>query len=161
MDEIKTYFEPFDHRLCFELALALDDLPKILERYNVTPEQFEKLKKNPTFMQRVVDYRAEIKAKGLSFREKAKIMAEELLVTAYDLIHHPSTPAPVKADLIKYVTKAADLEPKPNPTAEQQYLPQIAESLKKLSDTELAARVAAIVQKRQPQTIDVTPTTIQ
>ncbi len=158
MDEIASYYQPFDHRLCFELALALEPIPDILTRYNVSEKEFEKLKKLPAFMQRVVDYRVEIKEKGLTFREKARIMAEDLLGTAYEMVHHPTTPANVKSDLIKFVTKVADLEPKPNPTAEQQYLPQIAASLKQLSDTELAVRVMEIVQKRQPQTIDVTPT---
>lgn len=157
MDEIDSYFAPFDHRLCFELALALDPLEVILERYNVSPAQFEKLKKTPAFMQRVVEYRAEIKAKGLSFREKAKIMAEDLLGTAYELIHHPSTPASVKADLLKAVVKFADLEPKDTKQSPEMFLPQIAAAIKGLSDGDLELRVTQIVAKKQ-QAIDVTPT---
>jgi hypothetical protein len=49
---------------------------------------------------------------GMSFRVKARIQSEALLETSWQLIHSNSTPAQVKADLIKHTHKVAGLEPK-------------------------------------------------
>jgi hypothetical protein len=159
-DDIESFFAPYDSRLVFELALALDDLPSILDRYNVSVEQFEKLKKNTGFMKQVAAQRAEIREKGLSFREKAKAMAEDLLKTAYEIIHTPTTPSNVKADLIKWSAKVAGLEPTEKPDAGNG-LPAIVEAIKKLSDGELELRVTQLVarqsQSAQTPAIDVTP----
>ncbi len=147
------YWAPYDHRMCFELALGLSPLDEILERYNVTPTELKKLMALPTFKEQVIAYKREIKDKGLSFREKAKIMAEDLLGTAYDLIHHVGTPPPVKSELIRWVAKMAALEPGPQPAegASQSLLPAIEARLKAIPDSELEIQVTRIVQRRTSQ----------
>lgn len=151
-----TCYQPWDHRFAFELALALEPSEEICERYEVSPQTFAKLRKNPAFMKQVVEYRAEIKEKGLTFRAKAKIMAEDLLNKAYEIINTPGTTAAVRADLIKWVGKMADYEPKPEPVKDPSvlYLPAVAEAISKMSDGDLELRVTQIVSKRAPLTIE-------
>ena len=146
-----NYFAPWDHRMTYELALALDPVSEILARYHVTEKDFQRFRKQPAFMQQIVDYRAEIREKGLTFRAKAKIMAEDLLGTAYELIHSPATPANVKADLIKWTSKVAALDPQPNQHQQDsnQFLPAIASAIKQLSDGDLELRVMQLVSKKQ------------
>lgn len=149
-----AFFDPWDHRFAFELAMALEPANEVCARYEVSEEQFEKLRKTPAFMKQVVDYRAEIKEKGLTFRGKAKIMSEDLLGTAYTMIHDPAIPANVKADLIKWVGKMADYEPKEQKNQEQQFLPAVAAAIKQLSDGDLELRVTQIVSRRAPTLIE-------
>lgn len=152
MDEIQTtsYLSPWDHRFCFELALGLDKESEILERYNVSPDQYSKLKKTPAFNQQIVDYRAEIKEKGLSFKAKAKIMAEDLLNHAYDMARDSGTSAQVRLDTIKFVTKVADLEPKETKSNnDQQFLPAVAAAIKGIADGDLELQVSRIVSRRR------------
>lgn len=152
----------FDHRMAFEIALGLDPLAEIVARYDLTPEQFARIAALPAFKQQIIAYRTEIKERGLSFKEKAKVMAEDLLGKTYDLIHHPGTSAAVKADLIKWVSKMAGHET-PAQVEGGAYLPQIAAALKGLADGDLELRVTEIVKRRAPEkevegaVLDATP----
>jgi hypothetical protein len=148
-----SYF-PYDARMCFEIALGLDPLEKILDRYGIDKPTFVKLAANTQFKQQIIEFRKEIKDKGLSFKEKAKMMAEDMLTTAYDIIHHTATSAAVKADLIKWTAKIAGYDT-PADTQPQNFLPQIQAALRGLSDGELQMRVTEIVlRKQQPQELE-------
>ena len=133
--------------MAFEIALALDPVPEIVARYDLTNEQFARIAALPAFKQQILAYRTEIKEKVLSFKEKAKVMAEDLLGMTYDLIYHPHTSNAVKADLIKWVAKMAGHEV-PAQTGDGAYLPQIAAALKGLADGDLELRVTEIVKRR-------------
>ena len=102
----------FPPRLAFDLALGVDDIEDVLERYHMTAEQFAALAEVPLFKATYKKYKLEIRERGESFRVKAKIQAEELLDTTWDIIHHPDTPRSVALDAIKSIVKWADLEPK-------------------------------------------------
>lgn len=151
------YLDGFDNRFVFELALALDPVETTLERYHVDLATYEAYLRNPAFQAQLQRFRNDIFEKGLSFREKSRAMAEDMLKTAYNLIHDKDVPATVKADLIKWVAKVADLEPKANKNEEQQFLPALAAAVKQLSDGDLELQVTQIVARKQ-QSIDVTPT---
>jgi hypothetical protein len=103
-------------RLAFDVALLLensgDTLDELLKRHRLTPENLLSYKKDPVFLRQVDQYRDEIQTKGVTFKLKARTQAEELLLTSWDLIHHPEVSAAVKADLIKSTVKWAGLEPK-------------------------------------------------
>lgn len=109
------------NRVAFELALVMESqgetVQDMLQRNNLTVAEFMEFSKDKVFERTVQEYRAEIRAKGLSFRQKARVQAEELLKTSWILIHSIDTPAAVKADLIKQTVKWADLEPKNNEVA--------------------------------------------
>lgn len=108
----------WSNRVAFELALIMESggetVQDMLTRNNLTVTEFMEFSKDKLFERTVQDYRAEIRTKGLSFRQKARVQAEELLKTSWILIHSIDTPAAVKADLIKHTVKWADLEPKNN-----------------------------------------------
>jgi hypothetical protein len=107
---------PWSNVVAFELALILEGggetVQDMLTRNNLTTTQFMEFSKDKIFEKAVQDYRQEIRTKGLTFRAKARVQAEELLKTSWLLIHSIDTPAAVKADLIKHTVKWADLEPK-------------------------------------------------
>jgi hypothetical protein len=104
------------NRLAFDLALRLEnsgeELDEILDRHHVTAIDLLKFNKDPVFLRKVSDFRAEIRDKGVTFRMKARSQAEELLTTSWTLIHSPDVSPAVKADLIKSTVKWAGLEPK-------------------------------------------------
>jgi hypothetical protein len=106
----------WDDRLALEVALHLegsgDTLPDILNHHRLTALDLDAFNKDPLFQRRVEGFRDDIKNKGLSFKLKARVQAEQLLQTSFDLIHHPDISAAVKADLIKSTVKWAGLEPK-------------------------------------------------
>lgn len=102
--------------IAFELALVLEGggetVQDLLTRNNINAVQFAEFANDKIFEKTVQDYREEIRTKGLTFRAKARVQAEELLKTSWILIHSIDTPAAVKADLIKHTVKWGDLEPK-------------------------------------------------
>lgn len=102
-------------RLAFDVALTLEGsgkIPEVLEEHNVTLTDLKVFNEDPVFLRRVGDYRQEIREKGLSFRLKARMQAEELLTTSWTIIHDAAVSPAVKADLIKSTVKWADLEPR-------------------------------------------------
>jgi hypothetical protein len=106
---VDTLFHPM-----LPVELALGDMPRkdILASYSVNKDKWERLRTNAVFVKAVRDAKEQLAKEGASFRIKAKMQAEQLLETSWRLIHDKYTPASVKADLIKYTTKVAGLEPK-------------------------------------------------
>lgn len=106
----------WDDRFALEIALHLegsgDSLGDILKAHNITPADFLAVNNDPVFQQKVTGYREDIQNKGLSFKLKARVQAEQLLQTSYALIHDPDTSPAVKADLIKSTVKWAGYEPR-------------------------------------------------
>lgn len=104
----------WDDRFALDLAMSLegsgDKIPALLESYGYTQDDLHAFTKDPLFEKRVRELQAQLKENGLTFRLKAKAQAELLLDTAWDLIHHPDTTPPVKADMIKWTTKVAGLD---------------------------------------------------
>lgn len=151
------YVTPWDNRMLFEIALGIDGTEEILKRYEVPLETYEKWAKLPAFNQRVEEYRLEARDKGLSFKQKAKVQAEDHLNTAYSLIHHPDCPFHVKADLIKWTAKMAELEPTTAQIAQNMANTPLLdeEAIKKIADGELEVQVARIVAKRSKEVEEV------
>lgn len=108
-------------RLAFDVALTLEGSGKmleVLEEHSLNQADLLVFNEDPVFLRRVSDYRDEIRQKGLSFRLKARMQAEELLTTSWTLIHAPDVSPAVKADLIKSTVKWGGLEPKENTTSD-------------------------------------------
>lgn len=106
----------FHPMLPVELVLGEFKRKDIFEAYNITPDKWEELRHNPVFVRAVKDAKEQLSKEGASFRLKAKLQAEQLLATSWQLIHEKETPASVKADLIKHTMKVAGLEPKEGQT---------------------------------------------
>jgi hypothetical protein len=104
----------FDPRLCFELALRMDPPDHVFQKYGYEGQAMIELAKNPTFQKVLKAYVDDINDNGLSFKAKARVAAEDLLIHAYEIATDPEQPTAVRADLIKWHAKVADLEPKTN-----------------------------------------------
>ena len=103
--------------LPMELAMGTDTPDNIFAGYGLTQDEALKLLADPNFTKALASATEQLKEEGMSFKVKAKLQAEELLKKSWLLIHDPTTPHSVRADLIKSTVRWAGLEPKPNQTA--------------------------------------------
>lgn len=104
----------WDPRLALELAMSGSEPQKYMEvfdRYRIDHAAAVELIQNPLFLKQLEGYKQELEASGMSFRMKARVLAEDLLPEAYDIAKDPAYPAAVRADMIQWMTKIADLEP--------------------------------------------------
>lgn len=102
----------FDPRLAYELALEMDTPTNVFARYGYGKDEALRVMQMPGFIATVKKYRDEIVTGGVSFRLKAKIQAEDLLTHSYEMATDPEVPPAVRADLIKWTARVANLEPK-------------------------------------------------
>jgi len=113
---IPLYRTDWNDRIALDLALTLegsgDTVHELLDHYNLDRDDLRRFTADSVFNQRVSHFRGEIQNNGLSFKTKAKVQAEELLGTSWNLIHDPGVSPSVKADLIKSTVKWAGYEPK-------------------------------------------------
>jgi hypothetical protein len=99
--------------LPIEIAMRTATLKDILEGYRMTRHDWERLRHNPVFIKAVIEAQEELSKEGMGFKMKARLQAEQLLETAFGMIHEPDekvVPANVKADLIKFTIRAAGLD---------------------------------------------------
>lgn len=102
----------FDPRIAYEIALGIDKPAGVFEKYGYSHERAAALVAVPVFIATIKKYQEEILAGGISFKLKAKIQAEDLLSHSYIIATDPEAPMAVRADLIKWTARMADLEPK-------------------------------------------------
>lgn len=90
-------------------------------------------------------YLKELRESGESFKLKARVQAEELLRTQWEIIHDKDAPATVRMKGIENVVEWADLKPK------------------KVADTPPPASIQIFIDLggEKPEVIDVTPTVPQ
>lgn len=93
--------------LPIEIALRIASLPELREAYGITWDEWEELRLNSAFRKAVVDAQEKSQEEGFSFKTKARMQAEALLATSWQMIQDPLTPAAVRADLIKFTTRVA------------------------------------------------------
>lgn len=93
-----------------EIALRHRKPYEICPDYGITADEWDLIRQDPIFIEDLRARVIELKKDGMSFRLKAKLMAEQLLDTSWQLIHQPKTPHAVKADLIKFTVRAAGLD---------------------------------------------------
>ena len=102
----------WDPRLALELAMVgADRAMEVFERYKIDKAAAVELIQNPIFLKQLEQYKQEVGESGMSFRMKARVLAEDLLPEGYELAKDPDCPASVRADMIQWMTKIADLEP--------------------------------------------------
>lgn len=102
------------NKIALELALVLESglgtVEDLLQSNRITKEDLEVYANDRNFTRTVEDYRSDIRERGLAFKLKARVQAEELLRTSFLLTQDPDVPASVKADLIKATVKWAGYE---------------------------------------------------
>ena len=108
--EIRPY-DPSDlgypATLPIELALKVAPVKEICEAYQIDRAQWENLRHDPRFKKDLATAVELVRKEGMSFRLKAKLQAEEMLKTSWNLVHSNDTPPAVRADLIKFTTRCA------------------------------------------------------
>jgi hypothetical protein len=102
----------FDPRMAYELALGMSSAAEVVAKYGLSEDRARALLGNPAFIATIKKYQAEIQDGGVGFRLKARIQAEDLLTHSYIIATDPETPASVRADIIKWTARVADLEPR-------------------------------------------------
>ncbi len=95
--------------LPLELALGQSSVKEICDAHGISRDRWDQLRNMPSFRQACEDAVELLKKDGMSFRIKARMMGEALLPTLYKMIHDRDTADNVKADLAKFVIKAAGL----------------------------------------------------
>ena len=109
---IPAVYKTNHERLACELALRLEPAEDVFARYGYDAVAAVTLMESPGFSGMLEKVSREIQANGLSFRNKARAIAEDLLPHAYEMATDPFVSASVRADLIQWAAKVGDLEPK-------------------------------------------------
>lgn len=112
--------ELYPPTLPLEVALKTAPVKDICEAYNLTRDDWERLKATPAFVTEVAAWRDSLKKDGgLSFKMKARLQSEELLKRSWQMIHDRTGDiAPsVQADLIKFTIRAAGLDGSKEPAS--------------------------------------------
>jgi hypothetical protein len=78
----------------------------------ITQQEYFEIAKNPMFLRYVDSYSLELQENGFSFASKSRILAEDLLPTAYHMAKDPDVPAAVRMKAIENLVEWGDLKPK-------------------------------------------------
>lgn len=91
---------------------AQKPIENILLAMGIKEERYKELCKDETFVRYVQSYTSELSSNGFSFTTKARILAEDLLATAYQLAVDPDCAAGVRVKMIENLVEWAGLKPK-------------------------------------------------
>lgn len=100
--------------LPIEIAMRTSSTRAVCEEYGISEAEWDLIRFDPTFLgdlQRAADM---LKEEGMSFKVKARLQSEELLKSSWRLIHDPTTPHAVRADLIKATARWAGYDVPPS-----------------------------------------------
>jgi len=103
---------PWDSRLVLDLALGVDSLQDILDRYDLNNEEYNALSTTPAFRRDLAQAIKDIREDGLSFSTKARIQAETYLPILDEMVNSLETPASVRLEAIRSTVAWGRLEPK-------------------------------------------------
>lgn len=95
-----------------DLVLRIKPIPDLCRSYDISREEWNRIRHDPLFIATLEQYAEDLQDPKKSFRMKARLQAEILLGTSWDLIHSSNAVVapPVKADLIRATWKAAGLD---------------------------------------------------
>lgn len=85
---------------------------EIITAEGLTQPEYDAISVNPQFTNYVDSYTSELKSNGFSFAAKSRLLAEDLLPTAYHMARDMDTPAAVRAKIIENFVDWGDLKPK-------------------------------------------------
>lgn len=93
---------------------AMRPIAEILAGEGLTQQEYDSISVNPQFTRYVDSYTKEMQENGFSFAAKARVLAEDLLPTAYHMVRDPDIPAAVRAKIIENFVEWGELKPKNN-----------------------------------------------
>lgn len=97
-------------QMMMEIASGLEEPEAIAVRYGYSVREFHQMAEMPYFKQQVIHYEAELRATGVTFARKAAMLAEDLLVDAYQMAK-ASDDQGVVLETAKWLAKMGRLEP--------------------------------------------------
>lgn len=98
--------------LPIELALKTADPAELRIEYGYSDAEWGALRTNPVFLKELAGACELVRQEGMSFKLKAKLIAEENLKQTWKLIHANETPAAVKGKLIELTARWAGFDPR-------------------------------------------------
>lgn len=110
-------------KMAFDLAMGDEDPNDVMGRYDLSLAEYQRILSHPAFRMEVNGHMKDVREKGVTFKAKARIQAEEYLRVVDDMITDPEVGNTTKLDAIKSVVKWAELDSAPaaagGPTAPQ------------------------------------------
>lgn len=106
---------PYPPQLVHDIAIGLDDTTTILKRHNISEAEYDELCQNPSFRAAIVKQSREYQEQGVSFKLKAKALAEHHLVLMNELITDPEVPPNIRLEALSKLTEWSDLYNKKAP----------------------------------------------
>ncbi len=100
--------------LPIELALKTASPDVIRREYGYTPEEWDALPRNPVFMRELAGACELVRQEGMSFKLKAKLIAEENLGEVFRMTRDPQCPHAVRGKLIELTARWAGFDPRTN-----------------------------------------------
>lgn len=102
----------WDPRLILDLAVGIDSIDEILDRYSLSEAEFNRLSETQSFRRELAGTIRDVRENGVAFSSKAKVQAEVYLGVLDDMINDPETPASVRLEAIRSTVKWGKLEPR-------------------------------------------------
>jgi len=109
---------PWNPIMVRDLALGVDSTSEILERYELTDEDYAHLCEVPAFRRDLSVMMRDLREKGSTFAVRAAIQAESYLLDIDNMIHDPAVPSSTKLAAMQSMVKWGGLEPKEVKTAD-------------------------------------------
>lgn len=103
-----------------EIAEGSRSPMEVLGSRGYTEAQVEWLMEHRPFVMQIDRMRADLQKDGYTFRSKAALLAETHLETVHVLAGNPEVSPSVRLDIVKWLAKVGNLEPKPDMQAMQQ-----------------------------------------
>lgn len=104
----------FDPQLALEVAMGIDPLPDIIDKYNLTAEEYASISNLSLFGKEVSKHREVMRQHGFDFKTKIGVMAEKALVPLWEIANDTTVDPKVRVDVLKYIIKVSGHEPKNN-----------------------------------------------
>lgn len=96
--------------ICVELAAGLSDAESVCEKYNISPDQWLRLKNNPTFLSMMKEAESNFSGNanaGKRITKKAEVLLEESLGILYKIMTRPDASTQAVLDTVKQLTVLA------------------------------------------------------
>lgn len=100
--------------LPIELALKTASPAELRVEYGYTQEEWDALGRNPVFLKELAGTCELVRQEGMSFKFKAKLIAEENLKEVFKMTRDPACPPQVRGKLIELTARWAGYDPRTN-----------------------------------------------
>ncbi len=107
MTTLSERYTSIDPKLILECATGLEDTEKIAARYGFDPAEWLKIEQRPEVAAAIEKAKIELEKSGVTFQNKAKLMADTLLNNVFQSSLSDDTPVKDKVAALQAVSKLA------------------------------------------------------